>query len=179
MSLASGNPLPPSRNASGPYRVCLVCLGNICRSPMAEVVLRAQLAKAGLGESVVVDSAGTGDWHIGWRMNPPARLQLEQRGYDGSAHRARQFDRSWLAERDLVLAMDASNLAALRHLARKDSEQRIRLFGDVAGMPGADVPDPYEGGPEEFAQVLDMLETGAARLVDQLRIAAATRAAER
>jgi len=179
MSLVSGNPLPPPRNASGPYRVCLVCLGNICRSPMAEVVLRAQLAKAGLGESVVVDSGGTGDWHIGQRMNPPAGLQLEQRGYDGAAHRARQFDRSWLAERDLVLAMDASNLAALRRLSRKDSEQRIRLFGDVAGLPGADVPDPYGGGPEEFARVLDMLETGAARLVDQLRIAAAAPAAER
>jgi protein-tyrosine phosphatase len=179
MSLVSGNPLPPPRNASGPYRVCLVCLGNICRSPMAEVVLRAQLAKAGLGESVVVDSAGTGDWHIGQRMNPPARLQLEQHGYDGSAHRARQFDRSWLAERDLILAMDASNLAALRHLSRKDGEQRIRLFGDVAGMPGMDVPDPYGGGSEEFARVLDMLETGAARLVDQLRIAAAAPAAER
>ena len=179
MSLVSGNPLPPPRNASGPYRVCLVCLGNICRSPMAEVVLRAQLAKAGLGENVVVDSGGTGDWHIGQRMNPPAGLQLEQRGYDGAAHRARQFDRSWLAERDLVLAMDATNLAALRRLSRKDSEQRIRLFGDVAGLPGADVPDPYGGGPEEFARVLDMLETGAARLVDQLRIAAAAPAAER
>jgi low molecular weight protein-tyrosine phosphatase len=179
MSLVSGNLLPPPRNASGPYRVCLVCLGNICRSPMAEFVLRAQLAEAGLGESVVVDSAGTGDWHLGQRMNPPAQLQLEQRGYDGSAHRARQFDRSWLAERDLILAMDASNLATLRHYFRKDSEQRIRLFGDVAGMPGADVPDPYGGGPEEFARVLDMLETGAARLVDQLRIAVAASAAER
>jgi protein-tyrosine phosphatase len=162
--------LPPPRNASGPYRVCCVCLGNICRSPMAEVVLRAQLAEAGLGDRVIVDSAGTGDWHVGQRMNPPARAQLERRGFDGSAHRARQFDASWLAERDLVLAMDASNFAALRRLARGDAQGRIRLFGDVAGFGGADVPDPYGGGPEEFARVLDMLETGMARLVDQLRV---------
>jgi protein-tyrosine phosphatase len=137
---------------------------------MAEVVLRAQLAEAGLGDRVIVDSAGTGDWHVGQRMNPPARAQLERRGYDGSAHRARQFDASWLAERDLVLAMDASNFAALRRLARGDARGRIRLFGDVAGFGGADVPDPYGDGPEEFARVLDMLETGMARVVDQLRV---------
>ncbi len=156
-------------NASGPYRVCCVCLGNICRSPMAEVVLRARLAEAALDGRVIVDSAGTGDWHVGQRMNPPARAQLERRGYDGSAHRARQFDASWLADRDLVLAMDASNFANLKRLAKGETSERIRLFGDVAGFDGADVPDPYGGGPEEFARVLDMLETGMARLADQLR----------
>jgi protein-tyrosine phosphatase len=136
---------------------------------MAEVVLRAQLAAAGLDGRVVVDSAGTGDWHVGQRMNPPARAQLERRGYDGSAHRARQIDASWLAERDLILAMDTGNFANLKRLAKGGTSDRIRLFGDVAGLDGADVPDPYGGGPEEFARVLDMLETGMARLVDQLR----------
>jgi protein-tyrosine phosphatase len=136
---------------------------------MAEVVLRSQLAEAGLAGKVIVDSAGTGDWHVGQGMNPPARAQLERRGYDGSAHRARQFDASWLAERDLVLAMDASNYATLRRRARGDARDRIRLFGDIAGFDGADVPDPYGGGPEEFARVLDMLETGMAQLVEQLR----------
>jgi low molecular weight protein-tyrosine phosphatase len=136
---------------------------------MAEVVLRAQLVEAGLADRVIVDSAGTGDWHVGQRMNPPARAQLERRGYDGSAHRARQVDASWLAERDLILAMDASNYATLRRQARGDVRDRIRLFGDVAGFGGADVPDPYGGEPEEFARVLDMLETGMARLVEQLR----------
>src|SRR5215469_7061664 len=101
------SPLPPPRDASGPYRVCFVCLGNICRSPMAEVVARAQLAEAGLAGRVVVDSAGTGDWHVGARMHQGASGQLAKRGFDGSAHRARQFHGSWLAERDLVLAMDA------------------------------------------------------------------------
>jgi low molecular weight protein-tyrosine phosphatase len=177
-SAATPPPLPPPRDPSGPYRVCCVCLGNICRSPMAEVVLRAQLAAAGLADQVVVDSAGTGDWHVGDRMNPPARRQLERRGYDGAAHRARQVDASWLAERDLFLAMDSSNLANLRALAEEDgtadARPRIRLFGDVTGLDGADVPDPWGGSPDEFARVLEMLETGMARLVAQLRSVAGT-----
>lgn len=161
---------------------------------MAEVVLRAQLSKAGLAGRVVVDSAGTGDWHIGEQMDERAEAQLERRDYDGSAHRARQFDERWLAERDLLLAMDASNLARLRALARhrggksaggksaggeSTAPGRIRLFGEVAGLGGADVPDPYGGGPEEFNRVLDMLEEGAARLVAELRAVAGTPAAER
>ena len=168
----SAAPLPPPRDPSGPYRVCCVCLGNICRSPMAEVVLRAQLAAAGLRDRVIVDSAGTGDWHVGDPMNPPARRQLERRGYDGAAHRARQFDASWLAERDLILAMDHSNLANLRALAEEegkpDAIPRIRLFGEVAGLDGADVPDPWGGSTADFARVLTMLETGMARIVSQL-----------
>ena len=162
-----------------------VCLGNICRSPMAEVVLRAQLAAAGLQDRVIVDSAGTGDWHVGQTMNPPARRQLERQGYDGSAHRARQFDASWLAERDLILAMDGSNLANLRgqSLAQQDGRQdalpRIRLFGEVAGLDGADVPDPWGGSPADFAEVLTMLETGMARIVSQLRAVVGAAATER
>jgi protein-tyrosine phosphatase len=178
-------PLPPSRDPSGPYRVVCVCLGNICRSPMAEVVLRAQLAAAGLHDRVIVDSAGTGDWHVGDPMNPPARRQLERRGYDGAAHRARQVDASWLAERDLILAMDRSNLANLRGQSlaeeddRKDAVPRIRLFGEVAGLDGADVPDPWGGSPADFAEVLTMLETGMARIVSQLRDVVRATATER
>jgi len=186
MSLKSGAPLPPPRDASRPYLVCCVCLGNICRSPMAEVVLRAQLDAAGLAAKVLVDSAGTGDWHVGEPMNVRARDQLERRGYDGSAHRARQFDPRWLAERDLLLAMDNSNLATLRALAARGAGDtaagagpRIRLFGEVAGFGGADVPDPYGGSPVEFARVLDMLETGMARLTAQLRALVSAPAGER
>ena len=151
---------------------------------MAEVVLRAQLAAAGLQDRVIVDSAGTGDWHVGEPMNPPARRQLERRGYDGAAHRARQFDASWLAERDLILAMDSSNLANLRALAQQDDAapdtmRRIRLFGEVAGLDGADVPDPWGGSPAEFARVLTMLETGMARIVSQLRDVVGAAATER
>jgi protein-tyrosine phosphatase len=177
-------PSPPPRNPSGPYRVLCVCLGNICRSPMAEVVLRAQLAAAGLHDRVIVDSAGTGDWHVGQAMNPPARRQLERRGYDGAAHRARQVDASWLAGRDLILAMDGSNLANLGALARQDGAapdtmRRIRLFGELAGLDGADVPDPWGGSTADFARVLTMLETGMARIVSQLRAVVGAAATER
>jgi protein-tyrosine phosphatase len=135
---------------------------------MAEIVLRTALAPAGLDTRVAVDSAGTGDWHVGDPMNSRARALLARRGYDGSAHRARQFNASWLAERDLVLAMDASNLASLRVLAAADAQPRIRLFGEVAGLGAVDVPDPYGGTQAEFARVLDMLESAMPRLVQQL-----------
>jgi low molecular weight protein-tyrosine phosphatase len=196
--------LPPPRHPEGPYRVCFVCLGNICRSPVAEVVARAQLAEAGLDGTVIVDSAGTGDWHIGDQMDSGARAELARGGYDGEAHRARQYERSWLANRDLVLAMDHSNLKNLKSLARTDhpgstsegsgevvppaqhdaspstgsrgvvspaqhgDSDRIRLFGDVTGLDGADVPDPYGGGPDEFARVLALLESAMPALVTQL-----------
>ena len=146
---------------------------------MAEVVLRARLADAGLAGKAVVDSAGTGDWHVGDPMYRGARIQLERRGYDGSAHRARQIRPSWLAERDLILAMDAANLASLRRLAGDAADRRIRLFGEVANLHGADVPDPYGGNPAEFARVLDMLESGMRRITDQLRTVVGTPAAER
>jgi protein-tyrosine phosphatase len=167
---ASPPSLPPPRDAAGPYRICCVCLGNICRSPMAEVVLRDQVSKAGLGDHVVVDSAGTGDWHVGDRMYARARAQLAQDGYDGEAHRARQFDPSWLPERDLILAMDATNLRDLRAQAPAAEAHRIRLFGEVAGLGGQDVPDPYGGSAKDFAGVLALLESGMARLVAQLSL---------
>ena len=134
MALSSAAELPSPREPGAPYRVCLVCLGNICRSPMAETVLRAELAAAGLDGAVVVDSAGTGDWHVGDAMDPGARAALASRGFDGSAHRARQFQPSWLARRDLILAMDARNLADLRRMARDPGDDRIRLFGEVGGL---------------------------------------------
>src|SRR5204863_1344671 len=87
MALPSAAELPSPREPGTPYRVCLVCLGNICRSPMAETVLRAELAAAGLDGAVVVDSAGTGDWHVGDAMDPGARSALASRGHDGSVHR--------------------------------------------------------------------------------------------
>ena len=167
---------PARRHASGKYRVCLVCLGNICRSPMAEVILRAELDRAGLSGQVEVDSAGTGDWHVGGPMDPRARAELHRRGYDGSAHRARQVRPSWLADRDLVLAMDARNLASLRRMAAAADRDRIRLFGEVGGLAEAgdgDIPDPYGGTTDDFDHVLDLLTAASpviaarlARLLD-------------
>ena len=165
-------PLPPPRDSGSPYRVCLVCLGNICRSPMAETVLRAALADAGLAEAVTLDSSGTGDWHVGQQMYPQARRALAQRGYDGSTHRARQFRASWLPDRDLILAMDAGNLATLRRMAGPEDRDRIRLFGEVGGLGeigGGEIPDPYGGNEADFAYVLDLL--GAAAPVIAARLA--------
>jgi len=135
---------------------------------MAEVVLKAQLAAAGLDGKVIVDSAGTGAWHVGQPMESRARAQLARRGYDGEAHRARQFRAAWAP--DLVLAMDAANLDTLTLDGRTNSADcaRLRLFGDVAGLDGADIPDPYGGSPAEFARVLSLLESAMPRLVSQL-----------
>jgi low molecular weight protein-tyrosine phosphatase len=170
MALASAAELPSPREPGAPYRVCLVCLGNICRSPMAETVLRAELAAAGLAGAVVVDSAGTGDWHVGDAIDPGARSALASRGHDGSAHRARQFQPCWLSRYDLILAMDSRNLADLRRMARGQDPGRIRLFGEAGGLgETSDIPDPWGGGPDEFGHVLDML--GAAAPVIAARLA--------
>jgi protein-tyrosine phosphatase len=136
---------------------------------MAEAVLRDQVEKAGLADRVIVDSAGTGDWHVGDAMNARARKELARSGYDGESHRARQFHPSWLPDRDLILAMDADNLRDLRALAASEDQSRIRLFGEIAGLDGQDVPDPYYGSAEDFARVRALLESGMSRLVPQLR----------
>ena len=168
-------PLPAPRTPDGAYRVCLVCLGNICRSPMAEYVLRDELERAGLAGAVRVDSAGTGDWHLGEPMHGPARAELASRGYDGSAHRARQIQPDWLAGYDLLVAMDGRNLASLRRMdPRAGAEGRIRLLRsfDPALRPDdpydGDVPDPYGAAQEYYALALDLVQAGARGLAAQL-----------
>jgi protein-tyrosine phosphatase len=172
---APAGTLPAPRHPSGPYRICLVCLGNICRSPMAEAVLRTAVARSGLAGQVEVDSAGTGDWHVGEPMHPPAAHELHRRGYDGSAHRARQIQRSWLDRYDLLLAMDRANLAALRRLgpgAYEDGRvQLLRRFDPALSAEdahGGEVPDPYGGAPEDFTFALDLIQDAARGLAAQL-----------
>ena len=131
---------------------------------MAEVVLRSALDSAGLADSVIVDSAGTGDWHVNEPMYASARAALARRGYDGSSHRARQFDPAWFGSRDLVLAMDSANLADL--LALGGPPDRVLLFGEVGGI--GEVPDPYGGTSADFDHVLDLLETAAPVVVRRL-----------
>lgn len=135
---------------------------------MAEAVLRHHLKRADLGSKVIVDSAGTGDWHIGNPMDAKARAALDRNGYNGASHRARQFRPSWLNERDLIVAMDAANLRDLRALAAPEDRDRIRLFGEIAALDGQDVPDPYDGTAADFARVLALLEEGASHLVSEL-----------
>jgi protein-tyrosine phosphatase len=135
----------------------IVCSGNICRSPIGAVVLRAKLAEAGI-DDVVVTSSGTGGWHVGDPMDPRAEAALRRRGYDGSAHRARQFRADCIAERDLVLAMDSGHVSELTGRGGA-----VQLFDAV------DVPDPYYGEDEGFDDVLDQIEKAADLWVDRLR----------
>ncbi|MBF8190499.1 low molecular weight phosphotyrosine protein phosphatase [Nonomuraea sp. K274] len=143
------------------YRVCLVCMGNICRSPMAEAVLRRTLADRGLAGQVTVESAGTGGWHAGDPMDERALEILTARGYDGSEHRARQFTRDWFDRYDLVLAMDRDNLTTLRRLAPAGVEVGLFRSFDPAAPEGAEVPDPYYGGREGFEEVLELVESAS------------------
>lgn len=153
------------------YRITVVCLGNICRSPMGETVLRDRIETAGLSDRVVVDSAGTGTWNLGNPADARARAALDQHGYgSATAHRARQITPTWFAEIDLVLAMDQSNYADLERLiARSGIDPELRMMRSFdAGLthlpepgPGLDVPDPYYGGAGGFAEVLRMIEDAA------------------
>jgi protein-tyrosine phosphatase len=163
---------PPPRNPVGPYRICVVCLGNICRSPTAEVLLRDEIERAGLDGKVLVESAGTGDWHLGEGMHQGAQVELERRGLDGSGHVARRIERSWLADYDLLLAMDRRNLANLLQLAADDPDVtgriQLMLSFDPESPDGAEVPDPYEGSAAEFEAVFDLLAPAARVVAAQL-----------
>ena len=154
-------------------RILFVCLGNICRSPTAEVVFRAAAARAGLAHRVEIDSAGTGDWHVG---NPPdyrAITHADRRGYDLRPLRGRQVCPDDFRRFHWILAMDRSVLAELEALRPADFAGHLGLFLDLAPELGTrDVPDPYDKGPEGFERVLDLVEkcseAFAARLVETL-----------
>jgi protein-tyrosine phosphatase len=171
---AQVTPPAPRQALRKNYWICLVCLGNICRSPMAEVVLRTELGRAGLAGRVEVDSAGTGDWHLGQPMDRRAAAELARRGLDGSGHRARQFLPSWFRRYDLVAAMDSGILEELRAMAPDQSAvQRTALFlsFDPARADAAadrEVPDPYHRGAREYAHVFDLVQAAARGLTGQL-----------
>ncbi len=155
------------------YRICFVCTGNICRSPMAEAVMRQLVEDAGLSDRVQVDSAGTDDWHVGDGADRRAVSTLRTAGYDGSAHRARVFDRRWFGERDLVVALDRGHLSELHAMTRDASERDkvalLRSFAEGADDRGdLDVADPYYGGDDEFATVLAQVEQACRGILDDL-----------
>ncbi len=137
--------LPPPRTP-GRYAIGLVCLGNICRSPTADVVLTAKVAEAGLSDVVEVASCGTGGWHVGDPMDRRAAATLTAAGYDARHHRARQITDAWHERYDVLLAMDEQNLADLGGRAGHGAG-RVGLFRDHdPAAPGGEVPDPYYGG---------------------------------
>jgi len=128
---------------------------------MAQVVLERRVAAAGLDDRVTVRSAGTGDWHVGQPMDSRAAAALSEAGYDPSRHRAQQYDDSWVGDHDVVLAMDHVNLADLG--GRSD---RVGMFRDHDPVQsGGDVPDPYYGGADGFAEVLTIVERTSEALV--------------
>lgn len=158
--------LPTPLSTDGPYRIAVVCLGNICRSPMADVVLNSRITAAGLDDRVEVDSYGTAGWHVSKPMDSRAAATLTGAGYDATRHRARQFTRE-VTGHDLVLAMDVSNHADLAELGVP--ADRLRLFRTFDPTPDDEsVPDPYYGGDEGFDHVLGIVERASDAIVAEL-----------
>lgn len=159
---------------AAPVSVCMVCSGNICRSAMAEIVLRSKVDAIGLGDRVRIDSAGTGDWHVGEPADRRTVAALAEKGYDGSRHRARWFDGAWLADRDLILVADEAHLDELDRLARKEGvDADIRLLRsfdrDAVATGELGLADPYYGDVAGFSRCLREVERACDGLVEQLR----------
>jgi protein-tyrosine phosphatase len=164
------------------YRVCFVCTGNICRSPAAEVVVRALIERADL-PGVEVDSCGVGDWHTGAPADPRALRALTASGYEGRPHRARAFEAAWFRERDLLIALDRSHARMLRSWATNDDARaKIRLLRSFdPGVeadekdPLIDVKDPYYEPDSAFTTMVAQIEAAGAGLLEYLRFQAASR----
>ncbi|MFJ7285470.1 low molecular weight protein-tyrosine-phosphatase [Pseudomonas sp. NPDC099000] len=150
-------------------RVLFVCLGNICRSPTAEGVLRHKLREAGLAGHIEVASAGTGDWHVGKAPDKRSQAAAKLRGYDLSAQRAQQVTRADFSAFDLILAMDNSNLRHLKALQPAKGKAELDLFLRRYQSELDEVPDPYYDGDQGFEQVLDLIERASDRLVIELK----------
>jgi protein-tyrosine phosphatase len=167
VSSAQASPMTPAVRA-----ILFVCLGNICRSPTAEGVMRELLRREGLGESFTLDSAGTGAWHVGESPDPRASAAARARGIVLSGH-ARQIEREDFKRFDLIVAMDRANLRDLQRLAPDDGArakvQLLRDFDPAVKGP-MDVPDPYYGGEDGFERVLDLTEDACRGLLVELRL---------
>lgn len=163
--------LPEPRNPDSPYAVALVCMGNICRSPMAATVLRERLHQTGLDQRVRVGSSGIGDWHVGQPMDRRAAATLAEHGYDPSSHRAKTFDASWFDRYDVILVMDDGNHEDVLAQATDDRERsRVLMFRVFDPEADGDlvVPDPWYGGVDGFEHVLAIVERTVGQLVQQL-----------
>ncbi len=149
-------------------RVLFVCMGNICRSPLAQGVFENVLRREGLEDEVFVDSAGTGHWHVGSPPDERALSAASLRGLDLSAQRARQIAREDCQNFDYILTMDEENYHMVSSLCRGSAV--VRPFLDFAtGSPEREVPDPYYGGPDGFEHVLDLVEEASEGLLEDIR----------
>lgn len=151
-------------------RILFVCLGNICRSPTAEVVFRAVASREAPDLVLEIDSAGTAGYHVGELPDQRTRQAAARRGYDLSALRARVVEPDDFEHFDLILAMDRENLRSLEGRAPAHARDRLRLFLEFAPEAGVtEVPDPYYGGPNGFEDVLDLIEAASRGLIEHLR----------
>ena len=147
-------------------KILMVCMGNICRSPLAEGVVRRLVDRAGMSAFVEVDSAGTLAYHAGEQPDPRAKKVAASRGYDLSGMRARRVAEDDFSHFDLVLAMDKQNLSALERVCPDEYLNKLGLFMEYAKDPEHDeIPDPYYGGPDGFERVLDMCEAASQGLI--------------
>ena len=152
------------------FGILFVCMGNICRSPMAEGVFRHHVTQAGLEGRIVIDSAGTHDYHVGEPPDPRAQRAAGRRGYDLSMLRGRQVSRADFGEFDYVLAMDRMNLRVLERLCPSRQGHKLKLFLEFSNDAAPrEVPDPYYGGDQGFEHVLDLVEEAAQGLLAHLR----------
>jgi protein-tyrosine phosphatase len=151
------------------HSVLFVCLGNICRSPTVEAVFRAALEQQKLDKRIHVDSAGTGDWHVGSPPDTRAIQAARRRGYDLTALRARRVDPADFKRYGWILAMDESNLRALQSMRPPAYQGHLGLLLDFVPEAGVrEVPDPYYGGRDGFDRVLDLAESASAALIRHL-----------
>ena len=151
-------------------KVLFVCLGNICRSPMAEGVFRHLVENEGLANSIEIDSAGTGPWHVGNKPDGRAIQAAGNRGIDLSTQRARQVRPADMETFDYILAMDEDNYHNLLQMTPAALQDKIHLFLDFAPTTGVrEVPDPYFGGPDGFENALDLVEEAAQGLLAHLQ----------
>lgn len=162
--------MPERPNAA--YRVLFVCLGNICRSPAAEIIFNTAAAEAGIADRVQADSCGTASYHIGQKPDRRMLAALEECGYSYGGHRARQFRRADFSDFDLIIPQDESNRRDILALARNGEDAAkvqpmSRWFPQGEGL--REVPDPYYGGHEGFLQVIHLLAAATAALAAELR----------
>ncbi len=177
MTCVSDSAERPAYGPDRPYRIAVVCSGNICRSPMGEFLLREALEEAGLGHVVEVDSGGTTSWEVGSPADRRTLAVLRRNGHadhGGSAHRAQQVDRSWLVDRDLVLAADSGHVRDLLRLCRTDEQRaRVRLFRSfdpgAAAAGDLDMDDPWYGRGDAFEQTYAEVQAAVPGIVAHVR----------